>query len=257
MVITGRARFMIDGAEHDAPAGTLVFIPDPRSRRSATAVEDGTVALAVGGRAGQPYEVSPWEASFAAKGLADAGDHDGAVELMTEALLDHPKNPHVLYNAACYEAVAGRREDALKHLHAAAALAPEVLEWASRDPDFDEIRDDPEFPAYPLASLITTRIDMTPNSPAAHSSTSRRIPRIFSGSGRKRRLMTISRIGRTTGQRSAVIVSAFVRGGSSATELIGAAGAWLYYMHRRAPGRHRGDVIDLVAAGRSRPATKA
>ena len=147
VVITGRARFMIDGAEHDAPAGTLVFIPDPRSRRSATAVEDGTVALAVGGRAGQPYEVSPWEASFAAKGLADAGDHDGAVELMTEALLDHPKNPHVLYNAACYEAVAGRREDALKHLHAAAALAPEVLEWASRDPDFDEIRDDPEFPA--------------------------------------------------------------------------------------------------------------
>jgi hypothetical protein len=39
--------------------------------------------------------------------------------------------------------------------------------------------------------------------------------------------------------------------------VIGAAGAWLYYMHRRAPDRHRGDVIDLVAAGRSRPTTKA
>jgi hypothetical protein len=39
--------------------------------------------------------------------------------------------------------------------------------------------------------------------------------------------------------------------------VIGAAGAWLYYMHRRAPGRHRGDVIDLVGAGRSRPSTKA
>jgi hypothetical protein len=39
--------------------------------------------------------------------------------------------------------------------------------------------------------------------------------------------------------------------------VIGAAGAWLYYMHRRAPGRHRGDVIDLVEAGRSRPSTKA
>jgi tetratricopeptide (TPR) repeat protein len=147
VVIAGHARFTIDGAEHDAPTGTLVFIPDPKSRRSATAVEDGTMALAVGGRAGQPYEVSPWEPSFAAKALADAGDHDGAVELMTKTLAEHPKNPHVLYNAACYEAVAGRREDALRHLQAAAALAPEVLEWASRDPDFDEIRDDPEFPA--------------------------------------------------------------------------------------------------------------
>jgi hypothetical protein len=39
--------------------------------------------------------------------------------------------------------------------------------------------------------------------------------------------------------------------------VVGAAGAWLYYMHRRAPGRHRGDVIDLVDVGRSRPATKA
>jgi tetratricopeptide (TPR) repeat protein len=147
VVIAGHARFTIDGAEHEAPAGTLVFIPDPKSRRSATAVEDGTMALAIGGRAGQPYEVSPWEPSFAAKALADAGDHEGAVDLMTKTLAEHPKNPHVLYNAACYEAVAGRREDALRHLQAAAALAPEVLEWASRDPDFDEIRDDPEFPA--------------------------------------------------------------------------------------------------------------
>jgi quercetin dioxygenase-like cupin family protein len=147
VVIAGHARFTIDGAEHDAPAGTLVFIPDPRSHRSATAVEDGTMALAVGGRAGQPYEVSPWEPTFAAKALLDAGDHEGAIGLMTKTLAKYPKNPHVLYNAACYEAVAGHREDALRHLQAAAALAPEVLEWASRDPDFDEIRHDPEFPA--------------------------------------------------------------------------------------------------------------
>ncbi len=39
--------------------------------------------------------------------------------------------------------------------------------------------------------------------------------------------------------------------------VVGTAGAWLYYMHRRAPGRRRGDVIDLVEAGRNRPPTKA
>ena len=38
--------------------------------------EDGTSALAIGGRAGEPYEVSPWEPSFAAQGLAAAGDAD-------------------------------------------------------------------------------------------------------------------------------------------------------------------------------------
>lgn len=147
VVMAGHARFRVDGAEHDAPAGTLVFIPDPKSRRSATSVADGTTAIAVGGRAGEPYEVSAWEFSFAAKGLADAGDLEGAVALMTQALADHPRNASVLYNAACYEALAGRREDALQHLQSASALAPEVLEWAAGDPDFDSIRDDPEFPA--------------------------------------------------------------------------------------------------------------
>ena len=39
--------------------------------------------------------------------------------------------------------------------------------------------------------------------------------------------------------------------------VVGTAGAWLYYMHRRAPGRRRGDVIELVEAARSRPPTKA
>jgi hypothetical protein len=39
--------------------------------------------------------------------------------------------------------------------------------------------------------------------------------------------------------------------------VIGAAGAWLFYMHRRAPGRRRGDVIDLAEAGRNRPPVKA
>src|SRR3954465_11027742 len=41
VVLAGHARFTIDGAEHDAPAGTLVFVPDPKSHRAATAVVDG------------------------------------------------------------------------------------------------------------------------------------------------------------------------------------------------------------------------
>jgi hypothetical protein len=147
VVISGHARFTIDGTEHDAPAGTLVFLPDPKSRRSATALEDGTTALAVGGRAGEPYTVSPWEPRFAAKGLADAGDLEGAATLMDQVLAEHPRDANALYDAACFEVLAGRREQGLAHLQAAAAISPRVLEWASSDPDFDEIRDDPGFPA--------------------------------------------------------------------------------------------------------------
>jgi quercetin dioxygenase-like cupin family protein len=148
VVVAGRARFEIDGAEHDAPAGTLVFVPDPKSHRAATATADGTVALVVGGVPGQPYAVSPWEPSTAATGLAQAGDPDAAADLMAEAAKDHPKNAAVLYNAACFEALAGRREDALRHIQAAAAIDPaNVTKWASGDPDLDPIRDEPGFPA--------------------------------------------------------------------------------------------------------------
>ena len=64
VVLTGHARFTIDGEELDAPAGTLVFLHDPRARRAATALADGTTVLAVGGEPGRAYEVSEWEGRF-------------------------------------------------------------------------------------------------------------------------------------------------------------------------------------------------
>jgi hypothetical protein len=144
VVLTGRARFTIDGSDHEVGAGTFVFLPDPGSKRSAVALEDGTSAIAIGGRVGEPYEVSPWEISTAAGALAAAGDPGAAADLMAEAPKDHPGS---LYNLACFEALAGRREAALEHLRAAAELAPEdVRRWAATDEDLDSLRDDPGFP---------------------------------------------------------------------------------------------------------------
>ncbi|HEX5780603.1 MAG TPA: hypothetical protein VFX80_01715 [Solirubrobacteraceae bacterium] len=144
VVLTGRARFTIDGADHEVGAGTFVFLPDPESKRSAVALEDGTSAIAIGGRVGEPYEISPWETSTAAGALAAAGDPGAAADLMAEAPAD---NPSVLYNLACFEALAGRREAALEHLRAAAERAPEdVRRWAATDEDLDSLRDDPGFP---------------------------------------------------------------------------------------------------------------
>ena len=60
-VAQGRATFVIDGEELDAPAGTFVYVRDPRVRRGARAREAGTVVFVAGGTPGVAFEVSPWE----------------------------------------------------------------------------------------------------------------------------------------------------------------------------------------------------
>lgn len=60
-VARGEARFKVEDEEFDAPTGTLVFVPDPATRRSAKALAPGTAVLYVGARRGEAFSVSPWE----------------------------------------------------------------------------------------------------------------------------------------------------------------------------------------------------
>src|SRR3954467_10737617 len=60
-VATGRAKFVVDGEEVDAPAGTFVFVPDPGSKRQGIAEEAGTTVLSRGAAAGGVHTVSDWE----------------------------------------------------------------------------------------------------------------------------------------------------------------------------------------------------
>ncbi len=145
-VADGHATFTVAGEEIDAPAGTFVFIRDPTVRRRAVAREAGSTVIAVGGRPGEPFKESAWEYSFAARPYLDAGDYDRAVAVASEGLARHPYDPGLVYNVACYEALAGRREDALAHLREAYDLAPDrVREWARDDSDLDSIRADAPF----------------------------------------------------------------------------------------------------------------
>jgi tetratricopeptide (TPR) repeat protein len=103
--------------------------------------------VAVGGRAGEPFRESGWEYSFAARPHLDAGEYDRAVEVASEGLARHPDDPGLLYNVACFEALAGRPDDALGHLRRAYELAPDKIRgWAADDSDLDSIRDDPAYP---------------------------------------------------------------------------------------------------------------
>jgi mannose-6-phosphate isomerase-like protein (cupin superfamily) len=59
-VVSGRARFTLDGEDVDAPAGTLVYVR-PEVRRVAVAEEPRTTVLAIGAQPGHAFEPTAWE----------------------------------------------------------------------------------------------------------------------------------------------------------------------------------------------------
>jgi hypothetical protein len=144
VVVTGHATFTVGGEEIEAPVGTCVFLDDPKERRGARAVEDGTTVLAIGGERGTAYKVSPWEFAFAATPAWEAKRWDDVKALYHEGLELHPGNVSLLYNLACAEALMGDKEAALEHL-AEAARDPRFRGFAETDSDFDSLRDDPRF----------------------------------------------------------------------------------------------------------------
>ncbi len=142
VVLTGRAAFEVGGEQVDAPAGTLVLVP-PGVERAATAAEAGTTVIIVGGREGAALPVSPFEHWYAAQPAYEAGDYERAIEIASEGLADHPQNPSLRYQLACYEALAGNREAALRHLRIAFDNNPATRDWAADDEDLASVRDDP------------------------------------------------------------------------------------------------------------------
>ncbi|HWT22284.1 MAG TPA: tetratricopeptide repeat protein [Solirubrobacteraceae bacterium] len=97
---------------------------------------------------GPAQAVTRRSACFRADRYAQAEDRDRAIALFTEGLEEHPDSPALLYDLACVEARAGRLDDAMRHLRAAAAANPaEVPRWAAGDRDLDALRGCDGFPA--------------------------------------------------------------------------------------------------------------
>jgi tetratricopeptide (TPR) repeat protein len=147
VVLTGRATFTLNDETLDAPAGTVLFVRDPLVKRHARAEEPGTQVLAVGGPREAPYEPSPWEDYFAAERHRISGNYEAYVAELEDAAARRPDHPATLYNLACAEALAGRPDDALRHLRRALELKPDWAEMASKDDDFASLRDRPDWPA--------------------------------------------------------------------------------------------------------------
>jgi tetratricopeptide (TPR) repeat protein len=145
LVHAGHATFTVGGEEIDAPAGTLVFVRDPATRRGAIAQEDGTTVLVVGGKPGEAYAVAAWEKAADAYPLWETKEFEKAKEILREVAEEHPDSGGVIYNLACAECLSGETDEALEHLQRALELDPKLIEIARTDSDFDAIRDRDEF----------------------------------------------------------------------------------------------------------------
>jgi mannose-6-phosphate isomerase-like protein (cupin superfamily) len=139
VVVAGRATFVLDGKELEVPAGSAVFLRDPKVKRYARAEEPGTTVLAIGGKPGQ-HEISAWEYFFAAYPKADAGDYEGALAEIDAGLAQRPDHPALLYHSACILTRSGRLDEARSSLDRALAADPGLQKWADEDEDLAPLR---------------------------------------------------------------------------------------------------------------------
>jgi len=145
VVVSGHATFTLDGDSFDAPAGTLVHVPDPVVKRGAVGTR-GTTILAVGAKPGVVFAPSPWERTAEALRYWPTEEWDKAIAVFEEHLAETPDSGATLYNLACALARAGRRDEALARLRETIALEDRFLAFAQTDDDLASIRDDPSFP---------------------------------------------------------------------------------------------------------------
>jgi tetratricopeptide (TPR) repeat protein len=144
-VVSGHARFTVDGDTFDAPAGTFVFVGDPGTKRAAVSRDGGTTVLVVGAKPGEPFEPSPWERAAPAFAYFATEEFDKAIEVLARAHRDHPDDAGVLFNLACAESRSGDGAAALSHLAQAIELDDQFRDLARSDSDFDSIPAEPGF----------------------------------------------------------------------------------------------------------------
>jgi uncharacterized Ntn-hydrolase superfamily protein len=81
-----------------------------------------------------------WDYLRRASGRRQAGEIDEAAEVLAEGLRRYPDDATLLYDLACYEALAGRLDDALAHVRQALELDESLRPLAAADADLEPLR---------------------------------------------------------------------------------------------------------------------
>jgi tetratricopeptide (TPR) repeat protein len=143
IVLGGTATFVIDEESFEAPAGSLVQV-QPAAKRKATATEDGTTILVVGGTPGEAYEPAPEEAAEAFAAY-NKGDYEDALAKQLVVVEKRPNDAVARFNAGCFAARAGRADEAIDHLRRSVEINERIKELMATDEDLDSIREDQRF----------------------------------------------------------------------------------------------------------------
>jgi len=147
-VLAGHATFTLDGEQVEAPAGTVVFLPEHEVHRHAVAREPGTQVLAIGGWPDRPFAASAWEWWFRAYGLQETGRLDEARAVLAAGTAEHPESASMAFHAACIEALGGDADAAFAALGRAVALGGDEQRARARDDDdLAALREDPRWAA--------------------------------------------------------------------------------------------------------------
>jgi len=144
-VMAGHASFEVGGVDCDAPSGTFVFVPGGLERSATALAADTAVLVMGGGSRGEPYEVSGWDLFAPLIELFAEGRYEEGADRAQALLEGDPPYAVVYYNTACFEARAGRIDDALAHLRRALELRPSLVDLAREDEDLDALRGTSEF----------------------------------------------------------------------------------------------------------------
>ena len=84
----------------------------------------------MGGTAGAPYQQGGWEWSVTANTAYLAGDYAEAIRLASKGLEQQPRSSGLLYNLACFNALAGDGDEAVALLRRAYEINPDCRTWA-------------------------------------------------------------------------------------------------------------------------------
>lgn len=142
VVVSGGVRFTVGEEEIDAPAGTVVFLPQPDVRRGGIATEDDTIVLAVGGWPDKPYHSLPWEPIFMAQDAVHRGEWAEAAATLEREAGPHLDKAVVQFRLACFHAQAGDHAAARTALERATEIDPSYGERADGEELLAPLRDD-------------------------------------------------------------------------------------------------------------------
>jgi tetratricopeptide (TPR) repeat protein len=112
--------------------------------------------VVVGGKPGKAYEVLGFEAWAPFNPLYEAGDYAEAADQARGAIEANPEAAGAFFCLACCEALAGRADDAARHLRHALEESERLRGLARRNSDLDSIRDRPE-----IAEVLAARRDLS------------------------------------------------------------------------------------------------